>query len=83
MELFPKPILPVFFIASTIDFFRASLLSVCMNHDSMHASPVISANTVIGNGSLASASIGATIVDILAKILQMPIAVPAKIEGNS
>ena len=45
--------------------------------------PVITAKTVMGAGSGASASKGARIVDILAKMLQMPIAVPAKIEGKS
>ncbi len=45
--------------------------------------PVKIANTIIGAGAGTSASIGAIIVDNLANILQMPIAVPAKIGGNN
>ena len=54
-----------------------------MKPESTAAMPVITAKTVMGAGSGASASKGARIVDILAKMLQMPIAVPAKIEGKS
>jgi hypothetical protein len=41
------------------------------------------ANTIIGAGAGTSANIGAIIVESLANILHMPIAVPAKIGGKS
>lgn len=45
--------------------------------------PVITANTVMGAGSLASANMGAIMVESFAKILQIPMAVPAKMVGKS